>query len=217
MTQHVSAKDCIDFGLASKTDKQLNDMRDIIEQEPLVARTKGRTAESLIHELLIQADEKGQAGNVAQYLVGAKLELRLGRDIPVQPANKSDRKSRSDPKAKLGNFEIESTVFEVAVGLPDEKHLEQIAEIIETSEKEVWLLTRADRAAAWKDAINGTENIQKKRVVLTSVEAFVGQTITELAEFSSKKKAVQLEALFNLYNTKWVEQVGTPGIKIVLK
>jgi hypothetical protein len=153
-------------------------MRQIIEQEPLVARTRERTAESLIHELLIQAEEKGQAGNVAQYLVGAKLELRLGRDIPVRPANKSDRKSRSDSMAKLGDFEIESTVFEVAVGFPDEKHLEQIAEIIEMSEKEVWLLTRADRAAAWNAAIDGTENIEKKRVVVTSVESFIGQTST---------------------------------------
>jgi hypothetical protein len=54
-------------------------------------------------------------------------------------------------------------------------------------------------------------------VVVTSVEAFVGQNITELAEFSTKGKATQFQALFDIYNTLWVEKVGTPGIRIVLK
>lgn len=192
-------------------------LRDIIEQEPLEARIKGRSAEAVIHDVLIQSEEKGQSGNVAQYLVGAKLELRFKREIPVCPANKSDRKSRSDENAKLGDFEIENTVIEVAVGLPDEKHLEQVGEIIENSDAEVWLLTRADRLAAWKSEIQSDKNIDGKRIVVTSVEAFVGQNITELAGFSTKGKATQLAALFDLYNSKWVKQVGTPGIRIVLK
>ena len=174
-------------------------------------------AEAVIHELLLQSDEKGQSGNVAQYLVGAKLELRFKREIVVCPANKSDRKSRFDEHAKLGDFEIENAVIEVAVGLPDEKHLEQVGEILETSDAEVWLLTRADRVATWKSEIEGTNGMDRKRIVVTSVEAFVGQNITELAEFSTKGKATQLAALFDLYNSKWVKQVGTPGIRINLK
>lgn len=191
-------------------------LRDIIEQEPLEARIKGRSAEAVIHDLLLQAEEKGKSGDVAQYLVGAKLALRFKREIPVDPANKSDRKSRSDKGAKLGDFVIENAVIEVAVGLPDEKHLEQVGEILENSDAEVWLLARADRVAAWKNEIESTDDIDSKRIVVTSVEAFVGQNITELAEFSTKGKATQLAALFDLYNSKWVMNVGTPGIRIAL-
>jgi len=192
-------------------------LRNLIEQEPLIARIKGRTAEAVIHELLLQADEKGKSGDVAQYLVGAKLSLRFKRAFPVHSANKSDRKSFFDPNAKLGDFEIENAVIEVAVGTPDDKHLEQVAEILERSDAEVWLLTRADRVPAWKNEIEASEGVDVRRIVITSVEAFVGQNITEMAEFSAKQKATKLAELFELYNSLWVQEVGTPGIRIDVK
>jgi hypothetical protein len=61
-----------------------------------------------------------------------------------------------------------------------------------------------------------TEVMEIKRVVITSVEAFVGQNITEMAGFSAKGKASQLATLFDLYNSRWVDKVGTPGIRIVI-
>lgn len=171
----------------------------------------------MIFDLLIQAEGKGKSGEVAQYLVGAKLSLRFKRDIPVHSANKSDRKSRFDQDAKLGDFEIENAVIEVAVGLPDSKHLDQIVEILESADSEIWLLTRSDRVATWKNEVKNFGDIDQKRIVITSVEAFIGQNITELAEFSTKGKASQLQALFEIYNSKWIQQVGTPGIRIELK
>lgn len=192
-------------------------LRNILEQEPLEARTKGRSAEAVIREILKQAEAKGKAGDVAQYLVGAKLQLRLKRDIPVVPSNKGDRKSRSDLKARTGDFEVENATIEVAVGLPDEKHLAQVAEALEDTDLEVWLLTRHDRVATWKNELEDFEDVDMRRVVVTSVEAFVGQNISELGDFSSKGKATQLGELFKLYNERWVARVGTPGIRIIIK
>jgi hypothetical protein len=192
-------------------------LRGILEQEPLEVRVRGRSAEAILHEVLKQAEDKGKSGDVAQYLVGAKLALRFKRDIPIFPANKADRKSRSDRDARLGDFQIENAVIEVAVGLPDEKHVAQVAEALEVTDSEVWLLTRADRVATWKNELGSTEGLDIRRVVVTSVEAFVGQNITELGEFSAKGKVAQLQALFDLYNTRWITQVGTPGIRIVIK
>jgi hypothetical protein len=192
-------------------------LRTIIEEDPLEVRLRGRTAEATVRELLLAAEEKGKSGDVAQYLVGAKLALRLNRPIPVYPANKSDRTSRFDPAPRLGDFEIENAVIEVAVGIPDDKHLRQVAEIQDKSDAEVWLLTRADRVETWQKELANTEDVQIKRVVVTSVESFVGQNITELGEFSAKGKVEQLKALFALYNTRWVAKVGTPGIRIVAK
>ncbi len=192
-------------------------LRGILNQEPLQVRVRGRSAEAVIHKVLMQAEDKGKSGEVAQYLVGAKLALRFKRDIPILAANKADRTSRTDRDARLGDFELENAVIEVAVGLPDEKHLAQVAEGLEDTDAEVWLLTRADRVATWKSELNSAQDVDLCRVVVTSVEAFVGQNITELAEFSAKAKTAQLKALFELYNSRWVSQVGTPGIRIQVK
>lgn len=98
--------------------------------------------------------------------------------------------------------EIQNAVIEVAVGPADPKHLQQIAEILEKSDKEVWLLTRSDRVNGWKNEVDDADDIDSRRVVVTSVEAFVGQNITELAEFSTSGKATQLNALFEIYNSQ---------------
>ncbi|MDZ7618898.1 MAG: DUF4928 family protein, partial [Patescibacteria group bacterium] len=174
-------------------------------------------AEAVIHDVLKQAADKGKSGDVAQYLVGAKLALRFNRDIPVLPANKADRKSRSDREARLGDFQIENAVIEVAVGLPDDKHVAQVAEALEDGDSEVWLLTRADRVATWKCELSSADGIDTKRAVVASVEAFVGQNISELGEFSVKGKIAKLQSLFELYNTQWISKVGTPGMRVMIK
>jgi hypothetical protein len=192
-------------------------IRGILGQEPLEARLKGRSAEAVIREILKQAEAKGKAGDVAQYLVGAKLMLRLKRDIPVVGSNLGDRRSRGDANARTGDFEIENATIEVAVGLPDEKHLSQVVEALEDTDLEVWLLTRQDRVASWQHELQEFEGVDIKRVVVAAVESFVGQNITEMGEFSVKGKASQLQELFKLYNERWIAQVGTPGIRIVVK
>ena len=192
-------------------------LRTIIEETPLEVTLRARTAEAVVGDLLTAAEEKGKSGDVAQYLVGAKLALRFGREIHVYPANKSDRTSHFDQAPRLGDFEIENAVIEIAMGLPDPKHLQQIAEIQEKSDAEVWLLTRADRVETWQRELKNEESVEIKRVVVTSVEAFIGQNITELGEFSAKGKVDRLKALFDLYNTRWVVKVGTPGIRIQAK
>ncbi len=194
-------------------------LRSITEQEPLTVKVRSRSVEDVIHEVLLQAERKRKTGDVAQYLVGAKLMLRFQRDIPVHAANKGDRKSAFDPDARLGDYHFGNAVIEVAVGPPDAKHLEQIADILAQSDSdaEVWLLTRSDRVNAWQNELRLTDGVEAKRVIVTSVEAFVGQNITELGEFKAKGKAEQLGRLFDLYNERWVAKVGSPGIRIVIK
>ena len=190
-------------------------LQNILEQEPLQARLKGRSAEAVIRELLEQADEKGKSGDVAQYLVGAKLMLRLEIEMPVHPANRGDRRGRGDMDARLGDFEVEDAIIEVAVGLPDEKHLTQIVDALGDGDKEVWLLTRSSRVKTWQDELKDTDEVDRRRVIVHSVEGFVGQNLSELGGFSVKGRAVQLERLFTIYNDRWVAAVGTPGIQIV--
>lgn len=192
-------------------------LRTVPQEDYLKVHLRGRSAEAIIREVLTQADEKGKTGDVAQYLVGAKLMLRLKREIPVYPANKADRKSWRDQQPRYGDFEVENGVIEVAVGLPDDKHIEQVAEILERTDNEVWLLTREERVSTWKVELAKAEGVDIRRVVVASVESFIGQNITELGEFSAKRKAEQIAALVELYNARWIATVGTPGIRIVIK
>lgn len=192
-------------------------LRRLLEQEPLVIRTRQKTAEAVIAEILKLADAKGKAGDVAQYLVGAKLMLRFDEAVPVLPANKGDRRSKSDPEPRLGDFEIQNAVIEVALGLPDEKHLDQIALALDDPQTEVRLLTRDDRVGTWRREIDSSDEIESRRVVVSSVSAFVGQNIGELSGFSSEKRSGQLKALFEIYNKRWNAALGNPGMAIVVK
>lgn len=194
-----------------------NKLRSILEEGPLRVKMRGRTAETVISEILKLAEKRQKGGDVSQYLVGAELAIRFQRDIPVHGANKGDRKSHTDTDSRLGDFEIENAVLEVAVGLPDEKHLDQIEAILEHPDREAWLLTREDRVAIWKIEIAKRFEKLVSRIVVTSVEGFVGQNISELAEFSSAGKADRLTELIDLYNSKWVETVGSESIRIFLE
>lgn len=192
------------------------ELRAILEEEPLRFRALGKSAEAIVGDLLKQAEKRQKAGDVAQYLVGAKLALRFNREVPMHGANKGDRKSHTDTAARLGDFEIENSILEVAIGLPDEKHLQQIQDVLEHTDREVWLLTRDDRVSTWKNETSKRFVPQQLgRVVITSVESFVGQNVTELGEFSAAGKAKQFEKLVELYNTR-VDELEVHGVRISL-
>jgi hypothetical protein len=194
-------------------------LRQLLDEEPLCVSIRGRSAESVIGDILAKADAKGMCGDVAQYLVGAKLRLRFGWKIEPVPANKKDRASSTDIAARRGDYDLkeQNVVLEVAMGTPDDKHIDQIAEALDESDAEIWLLVRADRMTFWKSELEKTEDIDTRRVVVASVESFVGQNITELAEFSPKRKSEKLTELFRIYNDEWMPKVGTPGIRIEIK
>ncbi len=192
-------------------------LRSMFEEGPLRIKVIGKTAEAVIGELLKQADKKNKAGDVAQYLVGAKLAIRLQIEIPVHGANKGDRKSHADKAARLGDFEIGNSIIEVAIGIPDEKHLQQIEEILDTTHHEIWLLTREDRVASWKNEVSNLFGKRIGRIVVTSVEAFVGQNVTELAGFTAAAKSERIHELIDLYNRRWVDKVGTPSIRVSIE
>lgn len=194
-------------------------LRRFHDDEPLLVAIRSTTAEHVIKDVLNQADAKGKSGEVAQYLVGAKLALRFPVGIPLHAMNRPDRASRHDQEARSGDFELGNAVIEVAIGLPDEKHLEQIREALEHREREVWLLTRASRVEHWKREIDVRfpDRRDAARIAVTSVEAFVGQNISELGEFYNNKKAEQLRLLFELYNSRLDQDIATPGIRIETK
>lgn len=194
-------------------------LRTITDREPLSVRIKNRTAESVIADILNQADIKGKAAEVSQYLVGAKLLLKFphkASQIAVLGSNKGDRKSWMDDKARRGDFDLGELIFEVTTAAPDAKHLDQVAHALEDRDVEMWLLVRAKRQQFWLEELIEA-NIDRDRVTVTSIELFVAQNITELGELSMAGKIEKLQQLFQIYNETWVAAVGSDGIRIVAK
>lgn len=192
-------------------------LKQLLEQEPLELRIRGRTAEWAVGDVLRQADGKGKLGDVAQYLVGAKLMLRLDCMLEPHGSNKGDRRRRGDRQARLGDYEVEDAVIEVAMGLPDEKHLAQIVEALEATNKEVRLLTSASRLETWQKEFARLADIDPRRVTANSVESFVGQNISEMGGFADKGRIPHFQKLVEIYNAHWVDRIGTPGIRIVVR
>lgn len=188
-----------------------------LEVDPIAVVIRGRSAPAVIADVLVQAGLKGKAGDVAQYLVGAMLELRLDIELPIAPANnKADRTSRAATHGRFGDFEIGDTVLEVALEMPSEEDIEQIWQVLEESDKEVWLLTDVERVDMWSRELR-LADLDGGRVVVASVAAFVGQNISEMGGFGRAGKSDRLADLFRRYNDRWNARVGTPGARIQAK
>ncbi|MGH7243316.1 MAG: DUF4928 family protein [Phycisphaerales bacterium] len=190
-----------------------NKLRAVLESDPLSVRIEGRTAESVIGDLIEQADDRDKAGAVAQYLVAAKLKLRFPNEkIPVRQFNQRDTEERR------ADFQIGAAAIEVALGTADDKHIEQVRAILEETQSDVWLLVRTHRLNGWRDELaDALEKSLLQRLVLTSIESFVGQNVTELGGFSLEGKAEQLRALFKIYNEQWIDVLGPKSIRILTR
>ncbi len=185
-----------------------------LQEELLRVRTQEKTAEAVISEILMGAEKFRMARDVSTSLVGAMLAILFHN---VLGGGASKRNLNPCFKTKSGYFEIENSVFEVAVGLPYDEDLDRIESIPKHPGREVWILTREDRVAIWKSEIAKRFGKLVKRIVVRSVESFVGQNLSELAEFSSAGKADRLKQLVDLYNSKCVETLGSANIRISLE
>jgi hypothetical protein len=126
--------------------------------------------------------------------------------------------NQGDTSERRADFQLGGAALEVALGTPDDKHLEQVRTILEETQSDVWLLVRTHRMNAWRDELaDAMEKNLLQRLVLTSVESFVGQNVTELGVFSVAGKAEQLRALFKIYNEQWIGVLGPKSLRILAR
>jgi len=146
-----------------------------------------------ICELLDAARETGKDGPVAQYLVGAKLQLRFPQ---IKISNESF--STADTQlGRFGDFHIGNTVFHVTVSpalLVYEKCKRNLKEGLQ-----VYLLVRDKDVVGTKQ---NAENTAPGQIAVESIEAFVSQNLDELAAFSNQGRATELKQLLGMYNSR---------------
>lgn len=153
-----------------------------------------KPARHLIREILDKAKQRNQSGPVAQHLVGAKLAIRFpNMEITNFPYSAAD-----DQAGRPGDFYIGNTAFHVTVA-PNMHLVAKCAQNLREGLSVFLLVPDAKLNAA--RALLETENIET-RVAAESVESFVGQNISELAEFTSAKFSLKMAALLAEYNQR---------------
>ncbi len=151
------------------------------------------TSREMIGMILESAGKRNRSGDVAEYLVGAKLALRFpSYDIRNSAASAADKQSDES-----GDFEINDCVFHVTVS-PNSGHYDKCQANLANGFR-VFLLVPDKILAGTRQYI---ELHIAGRVSVESIESFVSQNIEELSEFASEKVALNLNLLLETYNER---------------
>jgi Domain of unknown function (DUF4928) len=152
-----------------------------------------RSTRQFISDLLALADETGRRGPVAQYLVGAKLQLRFP-DIEIRNESYS---AADDPSGSTGDFVVGDTTFHVTVA-PMPGHFEKSERNLQDGHK-VYILVPDEFVIG---ARQNAELTAEGRIAVESIESFVSQNIEEISNFSKNEVAQGLLALLEKYNDR---------------
>ena len=151
------------------------------------------TTRDLVRQILAKAKECEQSGQVAQYLVGAKLALRFP-EIEIS----NDSYSTADQQlGRAGDFLVKDTAFHVTM-TPMDKVYERCRQNVEQG-KRAYLLVPDDHVQSAR--IRAKDEVQG-RVAVESIESFVGQNVEEMAGFSQDDLNTKFYELLVVYNKR---------------
>ena len=137
---------------------------------------------------------RGQGGAVAQHLVGAKLQVRFpNTDIGNCAYSAADEQS-----GRCGDFQVGHTAFHVTVA-PTPAHVQRCKQNLRDGIQPFVIVpdSKINRARVLID-VDGIAD----EVAVESVESFVGQNISELAEFTPDRFITTLGDLLRTYNCR---------------
>ncbi len=162
-----------------------------------ISYDSAKTSWQFFRDLLNKAADTGREGPVAQYLVGAKLQLRY-------PELAIGNESYSTADAQLGrrgDFQLADTAFHVTVA-PMPGVYEKCKTNMDLGLR-VFLLV-PDRVLA--GSRQNAEMVASGRIAVESLESFLSQNIEELSTFSGEQRRQELRRLIDTYNAR-VNQV----------
>lgn len=150
------------------------------------------TRQFVVH-LLALAEETGKRGPVAQYLVGAKLELRF----PEFEVRNESYAAADEPSGRAGDFEVADAVFHVTVA-PTTGHFDKCTRNLQDGRRVFLLVPDAVLAGARQNA----DMAAPRRIAVEAIESFVGQNIEELSNFGNNRVGDGLLRLLETYNRR---------------
>lgn len=154
---------------------------------------ESKTTRDLVSQILQKSRERGQDGPVAQYLVGAKLQLRFP-ELTIE----NDSYSTADAQlGRGGDFVVGDTAFHVTVA-PMSKVYERCQKNLQDGMR-AYLLVPQDILQA---ARTNAEFSARAQISVESIESFVGGNVDELSRFSKVELAAQIRDLIEVYNSR---------------
>ncbi|HRD32513.1 MAG TPA: DUF4928 family protein [Fimbriimonadaceae bacterium] len=158
-----------------------------------VTYNESHTTREFVSSILALAREKQQQGPVAQYLVGAKLQIRFPHlDID------NDSYSTADSQlGRKGDFMVGDTAFHVTVS-PMDKVYDRCRENLSSGLRTYLLVPGSILQAAQTNA----SSVADGRISVESIESFVGGNVDELAQFSKSELLLQVRELIRTYNAR---------------
>jgi hypothetical protein len=146
-----------------------------------------------IHNLLKAASDRGKEGQIAQYLIGAKLQLRYPSiDVENYSSSTADEQLK-----RRGDFQINDTVFHITVS-PMQAIYEKCKSNVDEGLRTYLLVP--DRLLVIAKG-NAEMNLSGK-IFVESIETFVGQNVEELSAFSRSKVIAEFRQLLEIYNRR---------------
>ena len=206
-------------GFASLDDKQRNQRIDAMQKflvESLDAYyqlecirfefDQSKPVSGIVTGILEKATERNVSGAVAQHLVGAKLALRFQEeDISNFPTSAADKQA-----GRTGDFHIGDTAIHVTMA-PTLGHAEKCEKNVLDGLRTMLLVPETKL----RDARVLVETTKAKdQIDIGSIEAFVGQNVSEIATFRTSQLIETLGDLLREYNRR-VDEVETDGSLLI--
>lgn len=167
-------------------------------REPIRAFRRGIKLERAISELLEEAVRRRCADDVAQYLVAAKLSMRLNLSLDRFAPTNTPNRLRRDQTDRRGDFDLGQCVYEVAAGTPDEEHLRQASRVCHAVD--FWLLVREAHLDDWRRRLSEHGLVPGEHLHLCSIESFLAPNITEMGLVAEVDLDQMIQSLLTRYN-----------------
>lgn len=150
-----------------------------------------------VNQILQKAKESGKSGQVAQHLVGAKLQLRFPDiEVPNNPASAADQQT-----GRAGDFQIGDTAFHVTVAPSRYNLFERVKQNVQQGLR-VYVAVPDERVAAARGYAEDQLPGQHSQIAVCAIEAFVAQNIDELSLFAKGRLLKGFRALLEEYNQR---------------
>ncbi|MCY2963215.1 MAG: DUF4928 family protein [Planctomycetota bacterium] len=158
-----------------------------------------QTTREFVRRVLVLAAETGKCGPVAQYLVGAKLQLRFP-EIVIRNENSA---AADAPSGQPGDFVVGDMTFHVTIA-PNQGHFDKCRGNLEDGRRVVLLVPESSVVG-----VRQLIDLQlPTKVAVESIESFVAQNVEELSQFDGRRVRSELRSLIELYNVR-VDAVET--------
>lgn len=170
------------------------------------ALNPGGSSTTNVAMILSTAQQRNQVGQVAQHIVGAKLELRY----PGEHIDNYSYSTADAPTGRQGDFLLGSTVFHVTMAA-SAPLVRKCRRNLRQGYRVVVLVPESRREGAAQ--IMGTEGLND-HVTVMGIETFVGQNIEEMAKFDRRELEALLRRLLEVYNARVQQAEPDPSLQI---